>query len=163
MEGLSGFEEGSWRSCDGNNCSVDAGASRGRCEYEWGANGLGGGHVPLDPTYGVDQLNMLIDDTGLVGIVTLKTVWSRFVERGGVRRPGRRILLVDGVIVRGKMKWRLTLVTSLKGNYHQHTCVLYTGCGSTGRPKGVVWEGRGVIDQGEGGSRTMGPVCVNGI
>jgi hypothetical protein len=74
VEGLSEFEEGSWRSCDGNNWSVDAGASRGRCGYGWGANGSGGGHIPLDPTYGFDQLNMMIDDTGLVGIETLKTV-----------------------------------------------------------------------------------------
>ncbi len=138
MEGLSGFEEGSWRSCDGNNWSVDAGASRGRCEYEWGANGLGGGHIPQDPTYGVDQLNMLIDDTGLVGIVTLKTVWSRFVERGGVRRPGRRILLVDGVIVRGQDEVEIDLGDISERDLSSTYCVLYTVCGSTGRPKGVI-------------------------
>ena len=74
MEGLSGFEEGSWRSCNGNDWSVDAGASRGRCGYEWGANGLGGDHAPLDPTYRFDQLSVMVDDTRLVGIETLKTV-----------------------------------------------------------------------------------------
>ena len=97
---------------------------------------VGAAYVPLDVDYPSDRLNYMIENSGLVFIVTQSQYQERFEAKS-------KCLYIDDDSLKLNKKTRSNVIVSIQDN--QLAYVIYTS-GSTGKPKGVEVTHRNVVN-----------------
>jgi amino acid adenylation domain-containing protein len=98
----------------------------------------GAAYVPLDPTYPVDRLAFMLEDSRPCALVTTQSVADRFREYPGP------VVLLDGAHGADETESAEPIATASSPLGPAY--VMYTS-GSTGKPKGVLGTHRGAINR----------------
>src|SRR5260370_40160529 len=96
----------------------------------------GGAYVPLDPAYPPERLDYMMEDSGVVAVVTQEQVTDNIQ---GVRAP---VIILESVFDGRCDEEHRPHVEASSGNL---AYVIYTS-GSTGRPKGVAIAHRSAVE-----------------
>jgi amino acid adenylation domain-containing protein len=89
----------------------------------------GGAYVPIDPSYPSDRLEFLLQDSGIVFLITEKAVISQLPE------CGKDILILEDIVSQLKPENSHPPIVHISPEHPAY--VIYTS-GSTGTPKGCI-------------------------
>jgi amino acid adenylation domain-containing protein len=101
----------------------------------------GAGYLPLDPSYPVERLGFILDDSGVAVVLSLAALAGRLPSLR--QRPGVRAIALDTEAA--AIAGRSPLAPAVAADPELPAYVIYTS-GSTGRPKGVLVAHRSVAN-----------------